>query len=123
MKVCIRKTTYDSETGALKPGMVVDVSKSTGERWVKYRIADELTQPVDPKPVELKPVEPKQVYQTTEGLVEILDEPTAEPGTVDLESMTKGEIRALAEKNGITNLPIKANKAEMLKRLSGVELK
>ena len=121
MKVCIRKTTYDSETGALKPGMVVDVSKSTGERWVKYRIADEVTP--DAKPVELKPVEPKQVYQTTEGLVEILDEPTAEPGIINLESMTKGEIRALAEKNGITNLPIKANKVEMLKRLSGVELK
>ena len=121
MKVCIRKTTYDSETGALKPGMVVDVNKTTGERWVKYRIADEVVP--DVKLADPKPVEPKQIEEVSVGLVEILGDPEVEPGVIDLESMTKGEIRALAERNGINNLPIKANKAEMLKRLSGVELK
>lgn len=118
MKVSMRKTTYDSETGPLRPGMVVEVNDTTGQRWVKFRIADEVA--VEVKKEEPKPVRPKQVEEKTEGLVEILGEPI---GEFDLEAMTKGEIRTLAEKNGIFNLPIKASKAEMLKRLNGVELK
>ena len=113
MKVQIRKTTYDSEIGYMKPGMVVDVSKQTGERWVKYRIADEVeevTPVVKPKAVPVENI--TEVGETTAAV----DVPK-----VDFETLTKSEIRTLAEKRGIT-FPVKASKADMLQKLDGVDL-
>ena len=117
MKVRMRKTTFDSEIGHMRPGMVVEVNKSTGERWVKYRIADEVEgTPAASPEAKQQPVE-NEVYPR-----EVTD--VVDPGnvnTVDLEMLTKSEIRELAEKHGVT-LPIKANKIEMIKRLDGVDL-
>jgi hypothetical protein len=113
MKVQIRKTTYDSEIGHMRPGMIVEVNKQTGDRWVKYRIADEVEETI----IKSKAVVPVESITEAGETIAAIDVPK-----VDLEMLTKSEIRTLAEKRGIT-FPVKASKADMLQKLDGVDLK
>ena len=91
MRVKILRSTWTSEFGRLPKNVEIDVSDSTGLRWVEHRIAVEIK--VYESPVVKKP-DPVE-----EPVLEIPEEDTTEE--IDFENTTRAELAVIAQDKGL----------------------
>ena len=98
MRVKILRSTWTSEFGRLPKNVEIDVSDSTGLRWVEHRIAVEIK--VYESPVVKKP-DPVE-----EPVLEIPEEDTTEEEDIteeeiDFENTTRAELAVIAQDKGL----------------------
>jgi len=91
LRVKILRSTWTSEFGRLPKNVEIDVSDSTGLRWVEHRIAVEIK--VYESPVVKKP-DPVE-----EPVLEIPEEDTTEE--IDFENTTRAELAVIAQDKGL----------------------